>query len=304
MDWITCANSFITVVEHGSLAQAANKLNTSSSALSKRLSWLEKQLGVQLLKRTTRHLTVTDAGQLFYQRSVLLVNDWQQMLAETTATYGDVGGILRLGAPLATGSRLLVNYLAEFSQCYPKIKIELHTVTPGQVPNLNLDVFISSEITEFNSCSYIATKLLSYYNGFYAAPTYLKNNPPITTAEQLCQHNYLLFGDQDHQQDHIFEHNQRLRLQGNFITSNPEALVAGAVAGMGLILTSSQTIKRELDNGLLVPVLPTLKQPTNAIYAYYPKLNYHHVKTKLFIDFIKQKSALSIPTTPLFNPKK
>ena len=66
MDWITCANSFITVVEHGSLAQAANKLNTSSSALSKRLSWLEKQLGVQLLKRTTRHLTVTEAGQLFF----------------------------------------------------------------------------------------------------------------------------------------------------------------------------------------------------------------------------------------------
>ena len=126
-------------------------------------------------------------------------------------------------------------------------------------------------------------------------PAYLENNPKITSPEQLCQHNYLLFGEQDHQQDHIFEHNQRLLLQGNFITTNPEALVAGAVAGMGLILTSRQTIKRELDNGLLVPVLPTLKQPTNAIYAYYPKLNYHHVKTKLFIDFIKQKATTMEP---------
>lgn len=304
MDWITCANSFITVVEHGSLAQAAIKLNTSSSALSKRLSWLEKQLGVQLLKRTTRHLTVTEAGQLFYQRSALLVNDWQQMLAETTAAYGDIGGILRIGAPLATGSRLLVNYLAEFSHSYPNIKIELHTVTPGQLPDLNLDVFISREITEFNSASYIATKLLSYNNGLYAAPAYIENNPPITHSEQLLHHNCLLFSDLGHKQEFIFEHNQRLQLQGNFITKNPEALVAAAVAGMGLILTSSQTIKRELDNGLLIPVLPSLKQPINVIYAYYPKLNYHHVKTKLFIDFIKQKAAMTTSSNQSFIAEK
>ncbi|MGF1876139.1 LysR family transcriptional regulator [Photobacterium frigidiphilum] len=292
MDWIICTKSFVTVVEQGSLAQAATKLNTSSSALSKRLSWLEKQLGVQLLKRTTRSLTVTDAGKLFYQRSARLLDDWQQMLAETTSTYGEVSGVLRIGAPLATGSRLLVNYLAEFIETYPKIQVELHTVTPGQLPDLNLDVFISRELTDFNSSSYIATRLFDFQPGFYAAPSYLEDKPIIENHQQLTLHNCLLFGTHGHEQEHIFENNLHLRLKGNFTTQNPEALVAAAVAGMGIILAGGNTVKRELSKGLLVPVLPELKQPVSSAYAYYPKLDYNHVKTKLFIDFIKEKSNL------------
>jgi len=292
MDWIICTKSFVTVVDQGSLAQAATKLNTSSSALSKRLSWLEKQLGVQLLKRTTRSLTVTDAGKLFYQRSARLLDDWQQMLAETTSTYGEVSGVLRIGAPLATGSRLLVNYLAEFIETYPKIQVELHTVTPGQLPDLNLDVFISRELTDFNSSSYIATRLFDFQAGFYAAPSYLEDKPIIENHQQLTQHNCLLFGTHGHEQEHIFENNLHLRLRGNFTTQNPEALVAAAVAGMGIILAGGNTVKRELIKGLLVPVLPGLKQPISSAYAYYPKLDYNHVKTKLFIDFIKEKSNL------------
>ncbi|MBD8513144.1 LysR family transcriptional regulator [Photobacterium sp. WH77] len=291
MDWITCTKSFVAVVEQGSLAQAASALNTSSSALSKRLSWLEKQLGVQLLKRTTRNLTVTDAGKVFYRRSVHLLDDWHQILAETTSTYGEVQGVLRIGAPLATGSRVLVHYLAEFLQTYPNIQVELHTVTPGQLPDLNLDVFISRELTDFNSTSYIATKLFSFQAGFYASPSYLEDRPAIETPEQLALHNCLLFGSHGHEQEHVFESNRRLRLRGNFTTQNPEALVAAAVAGMGLILVGENTVKRELSNGLLIPVLPDLKQPLNAAYAYYPKLNYNHTKTKLFIDFIKQKAS-------------
>ncbi|PSW10230.1 LysR family transcriptional regulator [Photobacterium sanctipauli] len=290
MDWITCTTSFVTVVEQGSLAQAANKLNTSSSALSKRLSWLEKQLGVQLLKRTTRSLTMTDAGRLFYQRSARLLEDWHQMLAETTSTYGEVSGVLRIGAPLAVGSRLLVNYLAEFFETYPKIQVELHTITPGQLPDLNLDVFISKELTDFNSSSYIATRLFNFQLGFYAAPSYLEGKPLIENPEQLAEHNCLLFGNHGHEQEYTFANNQRLRLKGNFTTQNPEALVAAAVAGMGIILAGGNTVQRELSKGLLVPVLPELKQPMNSAYAYYPKLDYNHVKTKLFIDFIKAKA--------------
>lgn len=291
MDWITCTKSFVTVVDQGSLAQAATQLNTSSSALSKRLSWLEKQLGVQLLKRTTRSLTVTDAGELFYQRSTRLLDDWHQMLAETTSAYGEVSGVLRIGAPLATGSRVLVHYLAEFMERYPNIQVELHTITAGQLPDLNLDVFITRELTDFNSSSYIATKLFNFQPCFYAAPSYLASKPLIETAEQLTQHNCLLFGVYGHEQVHVFENDIQLRLRGNFTTQNPEALVAAAVAGMGIILTGENTIKRELGKGLLVPVLPELKQATGTAYAYYPKLDYNHVKTKLFIDFIKEKAT-------------
>lgn len=290
MDWITCAKSFVTVVDQGSLAQAATKLNTSSSALSKRLSWLESQLGVQLLKRTTRSLTVTDAGDLFYQRSKRLIEDWQQMLAETTSTYGEVSGILRIGAPLVTGNRFLVNYIAEFLKIYPKIRVELTTLTPGELPDLNLDVVISRELEYFNSASYIATKLFDFQSGFFAAPSYLEQFAPITRPEQLSEHNILLYGSSHQPQERLFEGGIRLRLAGNFVSPNPEALVSAAVIGMGIIVGGPGMIQKELDQGLLVPVLPSLKQPRMSAYAYYPKLDYNHTKSKLFIDFIKQKA--------------
>ena len=112
----------------------------------------------------------------------------------------------------------------------------------------------------------------------------------MKTPEQLAQHNCLMFGTHGHEQEHLFENDVRLRLKGNFTTQNPEALVAAAVAGMGIILAGENTVKRELSKGLLVPVLPQLRQPVSSAYAYYPKLDYNHVKTKLFIDFIKAKS--------------
>ncbi len=258
MDWITCAKSYVTVVDMGSLAQAAAKLQTSSSALSKRLAWLENQLGVQLLKRTTRSLKVTDAGQLFYQRSKHILEDWNQLLAETTSTYGEISGVLRIGAPLAVGSRLIVHYLSEFLEEYPKIQVELHTLTPGQLPDLNLDIMVTRELVDFNSSSYIATRLYDFQLGFYASPMYLARYAPITEPEQLTQHNCLLFAESGHQQERVFEDGLRLRLSGNFSSRNPEALVSAAVSGMGLLLIGETTIRKELDQGLLIPVLPSL----------------------------------------------
>ncbi|OOF26635.1 LysR family transcriptional regulator [Salinivibrio sp. IB872] len=289
MDWITCTQSFICVVEQGSLAQAATKLHASSSALSKRLSWLESQLGVQLLKRTTRSLSMTDAGDLFYQRAKAWVDDWQQLVSETASTFGEVSGILRIGAPLVTGNRFLVNFIAEFLEIYPKIKVELTTLTPGQLPDLNLDVVISRELDYFNSASYIAAKLFDFQPGFFAAPSYLARHAPITSPTQLTEHNVLLYGNSHQPQERVFEDGTRLQLSGNCVSPNPEALVSAAVIGMGIILGGAGTVQKELDQGLLVPVLPTLKQPRTSAYAYYPKLDYNHTKTKLFIDFIKQK---------------
>nr|WP_086938836.1 LysR family transcriptional regulator [Thaumasiovibrio occultus] len=291
MDWITCTKTYITVVEQGTLAKAASVLNTTSSALSKRLAWLEQQLNVQLLKRTTRSLTMTDAGQLFYARSRHLLQGWQDLISETHSAYSEVSGIFRIGAPLSIGNRFLVAYIAEFMQRYPKLRVELHTITSGALPDLNLDIFICREINDFNSSSYIAKKLYYFQPSFYASPSYLEQHDPIETIEQLITHNILLFGNQSGEQIHDFENGQRLKLRGNFTSSNPEALVGAAVAGMGIILVGQNNVRRELDKGLLVPVMPTLKKPRQTAYAYYPKLDFNHTTTQLFLAFMQEKTA-------------
>ncbi|MCG3862851.1 MULTISPECIES: LysR family transcriptional regulator [unclassified Photobacterium] len=293
MDWITCTKSFVAVIQQGSLSQAAKHLDISNSALSKRLSWLELQLGVPLLKRTTRHLSLTDAGDVFFQRSLTLLDHWQQLITETTATNKEMSGTLHIGAPLTTGSHFLINVIATFCQRYPNINIALHTLTSGQLPDLNLDIIICSEIDNFNSASYIATPLFSDHARFYASPDYLEQHDPLESPEQLTQHNCLLLNQQHHTQEYVFDNGLTLRLQGNFITSNPEILIASAVENMGLILTSPQNIQRELAHGLLIPVLTQLQLPKQTTFAYYPKLSHQHTKTKHFIDFIKEKNHSS-----------
>ncbi|PQJ67993.1 LysR family transcriptional regulator [Photobacterium angustum] len=290
MDWITCTKSFVAVIQQGSLSKAANSLDISNSALSKRLSWLEQQLGVPLLKRTTRHLSLTDAGDVFFQRSQTLLEHWQQLITETTATNEEMSGTLHVGAPLSTGSHFLINIIAAFCQRYPNINITLHTITSGQLPDLNLDIIICSEIDNFNSASYIATPLFSDNARFYASPTYLEQYDPIESPEQLTQHNCLLLNQHNHAHEYVFENGLTLRLQGNFTTSNPEVLIASAVEHMGLILISPQNVQRELAHGLLIPVLTHLQLPQQTTFAYYLKLNYQHTKTKCFIDFIKQST--------------
>ncbi|WP_305417082.1 LysR family transcriptional regulator [Photobacterium leiognathi] len=288
MDWITCTKSFVAVIQHGSQSKAAKHLDISNSALSKRLSWLEQQLGVQLLKRTTRHLSLTDAGETFFQRSLLILEQWQQLLHETTATNSDIHGSLRIGSSLTTSNPILINAIAKFAQQYPNVNISLQPVTQGQLPDLSLDIIISSAINDFNSTSYIAAPLFETQARFYASPDYLEQHDPLSSPEQLQQHNCLLLGHQHHQQAYLFDNDIRLLLKSNFITSNPESLIASAVAGMGLILTSPYNVQRELDHGLLIPVLSQLKQPPEITFAYYPKLHYQHEKTKRFIDVIKQ----------------
>ncbi|WP_413112652.1 LysR family transcriptional regulator [Thaumasiovibrio sp. DFM-14] len=290
MDWMTCTKTFVTVVDNGTLAKAATVLNTTSSALSKRLAWLEQQLGVQLLKRTTRSLKLTDAGELFYIKSQRLLQEWNQLIAETNSTFGEVSGVFRIGAPLAVGSRFLVSYLAEFMAMHPKLNVELHTITPGELPDLNLDIFISRELADFNSSSYIAKKLYDFQASFFASPHYLAQHPEITSTSDLIEHNFLLFGLARFEQQHDFENDIRLKLKSNFTSPNPEALIGAAVSGMGILLVGKKHIHRELDKGLLVPVLPEIKKPTQATYAYYPKLDYNHTKTRLFLEFIQEKA--------------
>ncbi|MBP2700500.1 LysR family transcriptional regulator [Photobacterium lucens] len=299
MDWITCTKSFVTVIQHGSLSQAAKHLEISNSALSKRLSWLEQQLGVQLLKRTTRHLSMTEAGDTFFQRSLMLLDQWQQLLTETTATNSDIHGNLRIGSSLTAGDQFLIQAITTFSHLYPKVNIALHSATFGQLPDLNLDIIISPKIDDFNSASYIATPLFETQARFYASPDYLEQHDPLLLPEQLSQHNCLLLGSNHHQQDYVFDNGSVLRLQGNFLTANPAALLASAEAGMGLILTSPDHVQHALNSGLLIPVLPQLTLPKQTIFAYYPKLHYQHEKTKRFIDVIKQSTNNTSPKSSI-----
>lgn len=292
MDWLQSAKTYIKVVEEGSFNGAARKLNTTSSAVSKRIHWLEERIGVQLLKRTTRSVTQTEAGALFYQRAKAQLESWQSVVDETRSVNQTPAGLLRIGATLAVGSKFLMQYLDEFLQRYPDIRVQLINTTPGQLPELHLDLFISREIEQLNSLSFKATPLFEYQAAFYASPSYLAKHGVPQTLQELTEHNVLCWGEQTFREVKTAQ-GKRLTLTGNFATTNPEALFYAGKAGMGIIVTGHIMIKEELKQGNLVRLLPDVTIDQATVYAYYPKLEYQHTRTQLFLDHLKQKLAVA-----------
>jgi len=288
MDWIQSVQSYIRVVDEGSFNGAARKLNTTSSAISKRIHWLEERIGAQLLKRTTRSVTQTEAGALFYERAKVQLDGWQSIVDETRSVSETPVGLLKIGATLAVGSKFLVQYLNDFLKMYPDIRIQLITTTPGQLPALSLDLFISREIEQLNSLSFKATPLFEHKAGFYASPEYIKQHGEPENTDQLSQHNMLNWGERT-QREYTLTNGRKLSLSGNFATTNPEALFYAAKSGMGILLTNDVMIKEELRVGTLKRILPSITADEALVYAYYPKLDYQHTRTKLFLDYLKAR---------------
>lgn len=290
MDWLQSVQSYVRVVDEGSFSGAARKMNTTSSAISKRIHWLEERIGVQLLKRTTRSVTQTEAGALFYQRAKVQMESWQSIVDETRSVSQTPAGLLKIGATLAVGSKFLVRYLNDFLQMYPDIRIQLITTTPGQLPELSLDLFISRELEQLNSLSFKATALFEHRAGFYASPDYIERFGEPQNATELKQHNALVWGERT-QKEVKLSKGQRVVLTGNFATTNPEALFYAAKSGMGILITNDFMIKDELKAGTLKRVLPDMTADEATVYAYYPKLDYQHTRTKLFLDYLKERLA-------------
>ncbi|MGF1764023.1 LysR family transcriptional regulator [Aliivibrio kagoshimensis] len=290
MDWLDCVQSYVKVVDEGSFSAAARQMNTSSSALSKRLHWLEGRLGVQLLKRTTRSLSQTEAGLHFYQRAKQQLDDWQSLVDETRSVNQSPTGVLKIGATIAVGSKLLVRYFDGFLALYPNIKIQLITTIPGQLPELSLDIFISRELDRLNSLSFKATPLFKHKAEFFVSPKYVKKYGVPQSVEELDGHNVLVWGEYS-RREVTLSNGQHITMNGNFATTNPEALFHSAKRGMGILLTGRSMIREEIESGELNHILKGLSGDETMVHAYYPKLDNEHTRTQLFIRYLKEEIA-------------
>lgn len=292
MDWMESVRTYIKVVDEGSFNQAARKLNTTSSAVSKRIHFLEQRIGVQLLKRTTQSLSQTEAGALFYQRGKAQLEQWQSLVDETRSVNQAPTGMLRVGATLALGSKFFMRYVDDFLRQYPQIKVQLITTMPGQLPELSFDIYIGREIENLDTLSFRAAPLVDYQSGFYASPIYLKEHGEPKTVDDLALHNMLIWGEKVEREVRLStlgERSKKVRFTGNFSTTNPEALFHSAKRGMGIILSNQVMLQEEIQRGELVRVLPDVTSEHTRVYAYYPKLDYEHTRTQLFVDYLKQR---------------
>ena len=298
MDWLSAVKSFHLVVQKGSFTIAGEHLGISASAMSKRIDWLEKQLQTSLFIRTTRRITLTESGQLFLLRAEPWLEQFSNML-DTMQTTECPRGLIKIAATQAVGSSLLMPNIEKFLSLYPEMSVQLNVLIPGNEPDLEHDLVITRYHEEFDSLAHRGTHLIDYQMSLFASPDYLEQHAAIRSIEDLSEHKMLVNNYYQKMGHVMLDNGQALEFKNyNFVSENLDATLKAATQGMGVILISPNYIGRELNRKELEPVLPEIKSRINQLWAYYPKTSFIPLKTRLFVDSLKQALSDSKTIVP------
>ena len=296
MDILAAGRIFIKVVEHGSFSKVAKLCGVNASSISRQMNMLEQHLAVRLIHRSTRHLSISEAGELFYGRMLTIVNDVEELELSVSQLTSQPRGLIRISATVGFGEQLLTAWLADFLQLYPDITVEL-TLTDQLVGLMDAQVDVAIRLTEPKDSSLIAQKLA--VNEFYlcAAPKWLANKPAITNPQDLLALNCLLYKQAQSLNQWQFmldEDPVELRVAGNFSTSSSQSLLKASLQGVGIALLTPWSARNYLQTGELLRLLPEYKIAplglmNTGIYVVYPEREFLSLKVRVLIDFLKQK---------------
>lgn len=294
--------AFARVVEMGSFTAAARELGLSTPVVSKRINELEHTLGTRLLYRTTRKLSLTEAGTAFYRHCARLVEE-AKLAEETVARLNNSPrGLLRITAPVTFGSTQVAPAIPAFLAQYPEINIDM--VLSDRIIDLAEEGFdLAIRLTSSPQTSLAARRLISTNRIICASPDYWKKYGKPHTPAELSSHNCILYASVPLQNEWLFngpDGEERIQVTGNFRTNGPDALREVAVGGLGVIRLPYVTLSREIAAGRLEMALEDYASPDTDIYALYLPNRYLSKKIRVFIDFLAEWYANH--TTQLSNP--
>lgn len=281
----------VAVVECGSFSSAALKLSMTKSAVSKRISVLEDNLGVRLFSRTTRRLTLTEAGERFsdYARHSLLLA--QEGFNELSHFQGAPRGTLKINAPMTFSRLHLVPHLKEFLQLYPDISVTL-SMDDSVVSMVEGGFDVGIRIGALKDSSLVASKLVECKSVVCAAPEYITKHGKPDTPQALASHNCLYYSlFQAGVEWTFYQDNKKIKVspKGNVTVNNSDAIAELLLQGIGICQMPTFIVAPYLANGQLERLLEDYSLPEHAIYAVYPERRHLPEKVKVFIQFIKQK---------------
>lgn len=282
---------FVAVVESGSFSAAAERLRMTKSAVSKRISSLEDNLGTRLFHRSTRKLTLTEAGEQFsdYARNSLFIA--QQGINATTLHQGKPKGTLKINAPMTFSRLHLVPLLKEFLDLYPDIKVILN-MDDKIVDMIEGGYDVGIRIGELKDSSLIAKKLAKCDSVVCASPEYLTEYGIPKTPSDLKDHNciyYSLF--QAGVEWTFFRDNEKSKVEpkGNFVVNNSDAIGEMLLQGLGICQMPTFIVRKYLDSGQLIEVLDEYNLPQHNIYAVYPERRHVPEKVRVFLNFVENR---------------
>jgi len=284
---------FVNVVQHGNMSSAGRHLGLSPATVSRQVSALEHELGCLLLSRSSRKVTLTEAGRIYYSRIERILQQIIDTNEEVAALQSNPRGMLRVHSRTLVGHLHVVPLIPEFLKRYPEITVDLqlsNRVVGLIEENIDIDIRIGKLIDS----SLSARKLAPAERVLCASADYLRGRPPIERPEDLLQHNCLSYRINLGRSVWRFRRGsgalEEIAVQGNFQTDNGLALLTATLTGSGVALMPDWSVRAEILTGRLVRILPdyeiTHMEFDNGIYAVFQRSPLMSAKTRVFIDFL------------------
>jgi DNA-binding transcriptional LysR family regulator len=286
--------AFVAVVEAGSFTAAAERLDSAKSAVSRRVSALEDRLGVQLLRRTTRKLNLTDTGQSFYEHSARILADLDEAEAAVLQEHGELRGTLRIALPLSFGLRHMSEPIADFCRQHPRVTFDLD-LNDRRVDLLQEGADLALRIGRLRDSTLIARRLFDARTVVCASPEYLAARGTPQTPDDLRSHDCLVYGNLADPGTWRYRDasgtNQQVAVNVTMTASSGDFLCESAVRGLGIVIQPTFIAGEKICNGLLVPILQDYQWPVTPAYAVYPPTRHLSYRVRAFIDFLSERFA-------------
>ncbi|WP_421854091.1 LysR family transcriptional regulator [Oricola sp.] len=286
---------FQSVVDAGGFSAAARRLGTTQPSVSRRVAALEQSLGVVLFQRSTRRLTLTEAGQTFSDRIRVVLEDLDNATQAVRQTLSAPSGLLRVSAPTTLGHREIAPLLPAFHAQYPDIHVGLFlSDSYRDLIGEGYDVAIRFGVQKDSDL--IARQISMSHSLICASPDYLAHHAEILRPDDLEGHNCLLFRQGPGRNEWNFARGKEtatVSVAGSLFSDTADALLSAGIAGLGIVHLPSWAVRSALRRGSLVELLPdwTVQPKETPIYLVYPRHRNLVSKIHAFADFFATELA-------------
>lgn len=281
---------FCLLIKQGSLVATARELNLTPPAVSRRLSHLEERLGIRLLNRTTRRISLTPEGEIYYENAVRIlkeINDMEQLVASSRSSPK---GLLRVNAPFGFGRKYIAAAVSSFIKKFPEIEVQLHlTDRPVHLPSDTIDVSI--HFGQIPDSRLIAKRIAANKRLVCASPFYLNAAGTPLNPRDLTTHQCIVLRQNDgayaNWRFSKGDKEETVKVRGKLSSNDGQVTLDWALDGHGILMRAEWDVLKYLKSGRLIQILKEYETPPADIYAVYADRLEHSPRVAHFLEHLK-----------------
>lgn len=292
MDEMLTNRAFLQVAESGSFSAASIKMDVSVATVARQVNSLEAELGVKLMNRSTRALSLTEAGMLYAERIRDVMSDLDALKREVASYQKDVKGLLRVHLRRSVGSQVIVPALPDFMKAHPDVKLEV-TLTDERADLVAQGIDVAVWLGELQESRLIARKLSPGNRVICCSPAYAETHGLPKTPQELSEHNCIVYLARSYDSSWRLTSGGKttsVDVSGNLKSESSAVLLVSALNGLGLVMLQEAMVRKAITSGELINVFPNFQvSSTNTVvglYAVYSGRKKLTAKSRAFIDFL------------------